>query len=93
MFRVRESETVQVNLRENEQTLNVTGNNGNNEEKDLMTVEVLGEMPKVIVFEQESTFQVKFYFYSVELKLLFGFIKIYIIIVLLLVLNNVNFTN
>lgn len=57
LHRVLKNETVQVHLQENQPTVQVDDNNGNDKE-DLMTVEVLGEMPKVVGFELESTFQV-----------------------------------
>lgn len=62
MFRIRQNESVLVHLENDEPTVQINGSDENyeNNENDesLMTVEVMGDMPKVVHFEGESTLQV-----------------------------------
>lgn len=54
---MRQNESVRVHLNSNEPTLQIDETNPNDEENP-MTVEVMGDMPKVVNFEGESTIQV-----------------------------------
>lgn len=89
LLRIKENETVQVHLGEIKPTFHVNDNCENNEE-DILTIEVIGDMPKVIGFEQESTFQVIFDANFLQYNLLFSFINRANCII---ILNSVNFIN
>lgn len=56
-FSVAQNESVQVHLNTNEPPAHINQVNENDDE-NLMTVEVLGDMPKIVALDQESTFQV-----------------------------------
>lgn len=68
LFKTRSKELVQVHL--NEPTSQFDDTTDNNDSDDQMTVEVMGDMPKVIGFEQESIIQVLltflFYLYFIQ---------------------------
>lgn len=57
MYRIRQNDSVRVHLDNDEPTVQVNETDESNDES-LMTVEVIGDMPKVVYFEGESTFQV-----------------------------------
>jgi len=59
LFRTKTNDSVHVHLGTNDQTFEVDKHNENNDE-DVMTVEVLGNMPKVVNFDNELTIQVCF---------------------------------
>lgn len=54
-----------VHLNSNEPTVHVNQVNKNDDE-NLMTVEVMGDMPKMVAFDQESTIQVEYDFSFAE---------------------------
>lgn len=54
MFRIVHKNLVPVQVRNNEPTIQVDKNDSN----DAMSVQVLGEMPKVVKFEGETIIQV-----------------------------------
>lgn len=51
------NESVRVHLSDNNQTFEIDKSDRNNAE-DIMTVEVMGDMPKVVGFNDELTIQV-----------------------------------
>lgn len=68
LHRIRQNDTVKVHLDNDEPTVQINETDENNAE-NLMTVEVLGDMPKVVNFEGESTIQVKLFIF-VQLNLI-----------------------
>jgi len=58
LFRDRTKDSVRVHLSNDDQNFDETDEcNGNNSE-DIMTVQVMGDMPKIVGFEEELTIQV-----------------------------------
>lgn len=64
IFRIRANESVRVLLDDNGPTSKVDDIVEDNDNDNQMTIEVLGDMPKVIGFEQETIIQVLIFNFS-----------------------------
>jgi hypothetical protein len=64
IFRIRANESVRVLLDDNGPTSQVDDIVEDNDNDNQMTIEVLGDMPKVIGFEQETIIQVLIFNFS-----------------------------
>jgi len=82
IFRIRANESVRVLLDDNGPTSKVDDIVEDNDNDNQMTIEVLGDMPKVIGFEQETIIQVlifNFSFINLLLYYYFTYILLYVL--------------
>jgi len=58
LFRDRTKDSVRVHLSNDDQNFDKTYESNGNNSEDIMTVQVIGDMPKIVRFEEELTIQV-----------------------------------